>query len=43
LGLCGEPLAACHLGGVIGGIVAFFLYYGFEKLNLSKKALIHKT
>ena len=26
MGLCGTPLAACHLGGVIGGIICFFIF-----------------
>jgi rhomboid family GlyGly-CTERM serine protease len=26
LGLCGTPLAACHLGGVVGGILCFFIF-----------------
>jgi len=39
MGLCGSPLAICHLGGVVGGTVAFGLtrmtrHLGFE---LSKK------
>ncbi|MFA6010167.1 MAG: rhombosortase [Desulfobacteraceae bacterium] len=25
LGLCGTPLVACHLGGVVGGTISFFL------------------
>jgi len=25
LGLCGTPLVACHLGGVVGGMISFFL------------------
>ena len=25
MGLCGTPLAACHLGGVLGGVSAFLL------------------
>jgi rhomboid family GlyGly-CTERM serine protease len=24
LGLCGTPIVACHLGGVVGGVVSFF-------------------
>ena len=32
MGLCGIPLAACHLGGVAGGVGAFFL------LNLTRKS-----
>jgi hypothetical protein len=24
-GLCGTPLVACHLGGVVGGLISFFL------------------
>jgi rhomboid family GlyGly-CTERM serine protease len=24
LGMCGEPVAACHTGGIAGGIIAFF-------------------
>ncbi len=24
-GLCGSPLSACHIGGVIGGVVCFFI------------------
>ncbi len=24
-GLCGSPLSACHIGGVVGGVVCFFL------------------
>jgi len=27
-GMCGVPLAACHAGGVLGGIVSFFLFSG---------------
>ena len=26
MGLCGTPLAACHLGGVVGGILCFFIF-----------------
>jgi rhomboid family GlyGly-CTERM serine protease len=26
MGLCGTPLAACHLGGVTGGIISFFIF-----------------
>ncbi|MBW2412079.1 MAG: rhombosortase, partial [Deltaproteobacteria bacterium] len=26
MGLCGSPLAACHLGGVMGGILSFFIF-----------------
>ena len=26
LGLCGTPLAACHLGGVAGGMLSFFIF-----------------
>jgi rhomboid family GlyGly-CTERM serine protease len=26
MGLCGSPLAACHLGGVVGGILSFFIF-----------------
>lgn len=25
LGLCGTPLVSCHLGGVVGGMISFFL------------------
>lgn len=25
LGLCGTPLVACHMGGVVGGMISFFL------------------
>jgi membrane associated rhomboid family serine protease len=25
LGMCGTPLAACHAGGVLGGIIAFYI------------------
>ncbi|UCF90234.1 MAG: rhomboid family intramembrane serine protease [Desulfobacterales bacterium] len=26
MGLCGSPLAPCHLGGVVGGIISFFVF-----------------
>ena len=26
MGLCGTPLAACHIGGVVGGTVAFLIF-----------------
>jgi rhomboid family GlyGly-CTERM serine protease len=26
MGLCGTPLAACHLGGVVGGILCLFIF-----------------
>ncbi len=26
MGLCGSPLAPCHLGGVVGGILSYFIF-----------------
>ncbi|CAB5103682.1 hypothetical protein D3OALGA1CA_1603 [Olavius algarvensis associated proteobacterium Delta 3] len=43
MGLCGSPLAICHLGGVIGGVVAF----GFTllkipgRIELSGTSMVH--
>jgi rhomboid family GlyGly-CTERM serine protease len=30
MGLCGSPLAACHLGGVIGGLLCFLVFIGID-------------
>ena len=36
MGLCGTPLAACHLGGVMGGIICFV---AIRKMDLGLKYL----
>lgn len=33
MGLCGSPLAACHLGGVVGGIICFAAFNGMDYLK----------
>lgn len=38
MGLCGTPVAACHAGGVVGGMLCFWVVYrlsGFERKNYS--------
>ncbi len=30
MGLCGSPLAACHLGGVFGGLLCFLIFKGID-------------
>ena len=37
MGLCGSPLAACHLGGVVGGIVCFVAFIGKDHLTIISK------
>ena len=34
MGLCGSPLAACHLGGVVGGILSFFIFFWISNRGL---------
>jgi rhomboid family GlyGly-CTERM serine protease len=34
MGLCGSPLAVCHLGGVVGGILSFFIFFWISKREL---------
>jgi rhomboid family GlyGly-CTERM serine protease len=34
MGLCGSPLAACHLGGVVGGIVCFVAFLSKDHLTI---------
>ena len=34
MGLCGSPLAACHLGGVVGGIMCFVAFNGMDYLKV---------
>lgn len=31
LGLCGQPVALCHAGGVIGGLMVFWIIYRIRK------------
>jgi rhomboid family GlyGly-CTERM serine protease len=33
MGLCGTPLAACHLGGVAGAATLFFLFRAADRLS----------
>ena len=33
MGLCGSPLAACHLGGVVGGILCFVAFNGMDYIK----------
>ncbi|MEW6079265.1 MAG: rhombosortase [Thermodesulfobacteriota bacterium] len=35
-GLCGIPIAVCHAGGVLGGIVSFILFGRASGLNLCR-------
>lgn len=37
LGLCGTPLVACHLGGVAGGMLSFFLCRKFGNKTVYSK------
>ncbi len=30
MGLCGSPMAACHLGGVFGGLLCFLIFKGID-------------
>ena len=41
MGLCGSPLAACHLGGVIGGLLCFLIFKGLDlKFLLFKDKIV---
>lgn len=39
MGLCGSPLAACHLGGVAGGILCFVALTGMDYLKIISNPL----
>lgn len=36
LGMCGIPVAACHTGGVVGGIFIFFIVRFISSINISR-------
>jgi rhomboid family GlyGly-CTERM serine protease len=37
LGLCGYPVAACHAGGVLGGLIAFECFSAFTAIKEEQK------
>jgi rhomboid family GlyGly-CTERM serine protease len=43
MGLCGSPLAACHLGGVVGGILCFVSFKGMDYLKIIDRPLKKAT
>ena len=44
-GLCGIPIAVCHLGGVLGGIISFVIFQhgGKPGVERSFSSLLHKA
>ena len=44
LGMCGQPLAACHAGGVMGALIVFALIFGrHHKRGVSQKTVPQKV
>ena len=38
MGMCGDPVAACHAGGVLGGLAAFVVLHGVRRLKSIQQA-----
>lgn len=36
-GLCGIPIAICHAGGVIGGVLSYFILHLLESINFAQR------